>query len=96
MGARVEVVLQIREKNLQPEQAAQLAQHITSGRIRVAELGGLASVASQEQMVHGSVPDVHAKQLFSPCNLLIGSALHVLRKCVYCMRTAAGISANVV
>lgn len=41
----------IREKNLQPEHAAQLAQHITSGRIRVSELGSLASVANQEQLL---------------------------------------------
>ena len=46
------IMLQIREKNLQPEHAAQLAQHITSGRIRVSELGSLASVANQEQLVH--------------------------------------------
>ncbi len=44
-------VLQMREKNLQPEHAAQLAQHIASGRIRVSELGGLASLGSQEHMV---------------------------------------------
>lgn len=41
----------VREKNLQPEHAAQLAQHITSGRIRVSELGSLASMANQEQLL---------------------------------------------
>ncbi|DBA76344.1 TPA: hypothetical protein ACH3X1_010055 [Trebouxia sp. C0004] len=41
----------IREKNLQPEHAAQLAQHITSGRIRVSELGSFAGMANQEQLL---------------------------------------------
>ena len=38
----------MKEKGLQPDQAAQLAQQITAGKIRVSELNGLAG---QEQMV---------------------------------------------
>ena len=44
----VNLMLQMKEKGLQPDQAAQLAQQITAGKIRVSELNGLAG---QEQMV---------------------------------------------
>ena len=42
------MLVQMKEKGLQPDQAAQLAQQITAGKIRVSELNGLAG---QEQMV---------------------------------------------
>ena len=41
----------MKEKNLTPEHAEELAQHVASGRIRLSELGSLTGVASQEQMV---------------------------------------------
>ena len=44
------LALQMREKNLRPEDAAQYAQQIMAGRIRISELSALGNAASQEQM----------------------------------------------
>lgn len=50
------VVMQMREKNLCPDDAAQYAQQIMAGRIRISELGAMSSTANQERLVHPCPP----------------------------------------
>ena len=60
-------LLQIKEKGLPPEQAAQIAQQITAGKIRMSELNGLGSMSSQEQMVSLTSTTLHAKVTSKLC-----------------------------
>lgn len=48
--------MQMREKNLGRDDAAQYAQQVMAGRIRISELGAMSSTANQERMVHPHPP----------------------------------------
>ena len=48
--------MQMREKDLRPADAAQYAQQIMAGRIRISELGAVSSTAHQEHLVCPSSP----------------------------------------
>ena len=43
--------MQMRDRDLRPDEAAQYAQQIMAGRIRISELGAVSSAANQEHMV---------------------------------------------
>ena len=46
----------MREKDLRPDDAAQYAQQIMAGRIRISELGAVSSTANQEHLVRLWLP----------------------------------------